>query len=200
MLWRQRRQALGVCVVGCVLLAVACRRASIRSELLATADAESPRLVQRHGAVRGGSQLADLVDSPLMLAKQKIDQYLNEDSDDLVDQARKMNVVGSRRSGAPCTSLKCDNGVWQNDYLSTSEDRMEKVGCPCAALPMGPNNAIMRCTMGREQAFDAVWGLQVLNGEDPGKKPLSDAEQAQYIDAEKEFAVSLLLTCARTSD
>ena len=108
--------------------------------------------------MRGGSQLADLVDSPLMLAKQKIDQYLNEDSDNLVEQARKMNVVGSDRhgpeAGAPCTSLKCDNGVWQNDYLQTSEDRMEKV----------------------------------LNGEDPGKKPLSSAEQAQYMDAEKVFA------------
>ena len=33
--------------------------------------------------------------------------------------------------------------------------------------------------------------VQVLNGEDPGKKPLSEAEKAQYIDAEKQFAVNL---------
>jgi len=135
---RQRLVALGASAVGTTLLVAVIMQGSggkwDRSlELLSGADAEAARQVQRRGAAlhssvgEGGSQLADLIDSPLMLAKQKIDNYLNEDSDDLVESARKMNVVGSKDGGAPCTSLKCDSGVWQNDYLQTSKDRLEKV-------------------------------------------------------------------------
>jgi hypothetical protein len=195
---RQRLAAAATGVAGCLLLAtVVALHAGGSGELLA--GARAARLEHRHGVVRDGSQLADLVDSPLMLAKQKIDQYLNEDGDNLVEQARKMNVVGSEHAaGAPCTSLKCDNGVWQNDYLQTSEDRMEKVGwrhCYLALrsgkTPVFCSGKHLSCPPRPLPCVCAAPTRQVLNGEDPGKKPLSDAEQAQYIDAEKEFAVSL---------
>ena len=134
MVTRQRLAAIGVVAASAMLLiAVVLHGYGSSSQLLSGFDSEAARQVQRRGAAlhhslgESGSQLADLVDSPLMLAKEKIDDYLNEDSGGSVDDtAQKMNVVGSK-SGAPCTSLKCDNGVWQNDYLQTSEDRMEKV-------------------------------------------------------------------------
>ena len=133
---RQRLAALGAGAAGATLLLAAVLHVGVglgRSSLMSGADADAEILVHRrdaalHGRVgEGGSQLADLIDSPLMLAKQKIDNYLNENSDNLVETARKMNVVGSKPGGAPCTALKCEDGVWQNDYLQTSEDRMEKV-------------------------------------------------------------------------
>lgn len=37
--------------------------------------------------------------------------------------------------------------------------------------------------------------LQVLNGEDPGKKLLTKKDQQQYMDAEEEFAVSCVCCC-----
>jgi len=137
----RRLGALGAAAVGTTLLvAVVLQHTGHgRKELLSGADAEAARQVQRRGATvrqgigEGGSQLADLIDSPLMLAKQKIDHYLNEDSDNLVEEARKMNVVGSKKGGAPCTSLKCDDGVWQNDYLQASKNRLEKVSSPSSA-------------------------------------------------------------------
>ena len=131
---RQRLAALGAGAAGATLLLAAVLYVGVgrgRSSLISGADAEM--LVHRRGEVlhgrvgEEGSQLADLIDSPLMLAKQKIDNYLNENSDNLVETARKMNVVGSKPGGAPCTALKCEDGVWQNDYLQTSEDRMDKV-------------------------------------------------------------------------
>ena len=133
---RQRLAALGAGAAGATLLLAAVLHVGVglgRSSLMSGADADAEILVHRrdaalHGRVgEGGSQLADLIDSPLMLAKQKIDNYLNENSDNLVETARKMNVVGSKPGGAPCTALKCEDGVWQNDYLQTSEDRMDKV-------------------------------------------------------------------------
>ena len=131
MLTRQRLTALCVCAVATTLLVALVVHGGgddrAATTLLSGADGQAARLVQRRGMGEGGSQLADLIDSPLMLAKQKIDHYLNEDSDNLVEAARKMNVVGSNKGkGVPCTSLKCDNGVWQNDYLNTAEQRMEK--------------------------------------------------------------------------
>jgi hypothetical protein len=124
--------ALCTVLIAAVLLDVG----NSSAELLSGEDALASRLVQYQAAplrrtVReSGSQLADLVDSPLMLAKQKIDQYLDEDNTDLAGSTAKMHVVGSGKGGAPCTSLRCNHGAYQNDYLEEAEDRLDQVTLP----------------------------------------------------------------------
>jgi len=124
---KTRMWSVGACAVSVtVLLAIlhVCNGAPTFSDLLSGADLQNAELSShlQNSVGEGGSQLADLIDSPLMLAKKKIDQYLNEDS----DTASKMNVVGSK-GGAPCTTLECDQGVFTNNYITKSEQHMEKV-------------------------------------------------------------------------
>ena len=131
---KQRMWSVGACAVSVtVLLAIlhVGNGAPTFSDLLSGADLQNAELSShlQNSVGEGGSQLADLIDSPLMLAKKKIDQYLNEDSDSPGDTASKMNVVGSK-GGAPCTTLKCDQGVFTNDYITKSEQHMEKVCSP----------------------------------------------------------------------
>jgi hypothetical protein len=41
-----------------------------------------------------------------------------------VDMSKKSSSPKMKTSGAPCTTLACQNGVWENDYLTESERRM----------------------------------------------------------------------------
>ena len=110
-----------------------------------------------------GSQLADLFDSPLVLAKQKIDGVLREDSSDLASGEAAAGLQDAQNlpeateggvHGAPCTSLKCDNGVYVNNYLSEGQKRVKDALSPPVA----------------------------------GAGDVSVVDQQRYLDAEDEFA------------
>ena len=89
-----------------------------------------------------GSQLADLIDSPLVLAKEKIDNMLSIDEPTEIrikpDQGKPDMVKGKK---VRCTTLACGAGGYENDYLAEAERRWGD-NCPdCGDGPKGSSDS-----------------------------------------------------------
>ncbi|KAJ1491368.1 hypothetical protein T484DRAFT_1774479, partial [Baffinella frigidus] len=116
-------------VVACVLVAVALSARGRPTSLAADVQYVSGAAKSRKAA-DGNSQLADLMDSPLLLVRKKVNDYLKMDDPEDALAARErmggpLTVPGQKK--AKCTGLKCTDGVWENDYRSAGKDHMKDV-------------------------------------------------------------------------
>jgi hypothetical protein len=143
----------GAALVGaCLLVAVALSARGAQRPTGLAADVEYVSGAASRKAGEGNSQLADLVDSPLLLVRKKVNDYLKmDDPEDALAARERMggpvNVPGQKK--AKCTGLKCTDGVWQNDYMAASKVHMEAV--------MGDQDPKLDPA---NKAFDGEWGDQ----------------------------------------
>ena len=148
---------------------------SLANELLDSGAGGEP--LERAERARG-SQLADLFDSPLVLAKQKIDGVLREDSSGLAageaaagleDAQNLAEATTGGEHGAPCTSLKCDNGVYVNNYVSEGQRRVKDALSPPVAGAGDLSAVDQQRYLDAEDAFAGIGALDADTMEAPGK-------------------------------